>query len=150
MSEFSTITHTGQWLQQNQSVTLNKGSIRGMHYQLPPFEEIKLIRCVQGSIFDVVVDIRKDSPTFLKHFSIELSAHNNILLYVPMGFAHGFQTLTDNCTVLYNHSQIYQPGFESGLMYNDPLLNINWPLTINTVSNRDNNHPLINNNFKGI
>jgi dTDP-4-dehydrorhamnose 3,5-epimerase len=148
--EFAAIGHSKEWVQMNHSFTKHKGTIRGMHFQHPPSCEIKLVRCVAGAIVDIIVDIRRDSPTYLQHFSIELTAENHHMLYIPEGFAHGFQTLQDDTTLLYLHSEFYTPGTEGGLRYNDPVLNIHWPLPVSIISNRDSNHPLIDKNFKGI
>lgn len=148
--EFSQIGYQDEWAQMNHSFTLLKGTIRGLHYQLPPHKETKLVRCVRGRIFDVVVDIRKGSPTFLKWHGIELSESLMNMLYIPEGFAHGFQTLTDECQLLYNHSAFYEPDSEAGIRYNDPLLNIRWPLELTVISDRDNDHELLLDNFKGI
>lgn len=147
---FATINHNKKWVQLNHSFTKQKGSIRGMHYQPPPFEEIKLVRCIAGAVLDVVVDLRKTSPTFLKWTSIELSATNKKMIYIPEGFAHGFQTLEDNSELIYHHSQFYKPGAEAGLLFNDPILNINWPLEVSNISEKDTKHPQINSTFKGI
>ena len=138
------------WPQANHSFTQQKGSIRGMHFQYPPFGEIKLVRCVSGAVLDIIVDIRKDSPTYLQHFSIELNPTNKRMLYIPQGFAHGFQTLKDDCELLYMHSATYQPGSEGGLRFNDAQLNLTWPLPLTIISERDSNHPMITNDFKGI
>lgn len=147
---FATINHNKKWVQLNHSFTKQKGSIRGMHYQPPPFEEIKLVRCIAGAVLDVVVDLRKTSPTFLKWTSIELSATNKKMIYIPEGFAHGFQSLEDNSELIYHHSQFYKPGAEAGLLFNDPILNINWPLEVSNISEKDTKHPQINSTFKGI
>ncbi len=112
----------------NHSVTYKKGSLRGMHFQLHPHKEIKLVKCVAGAVFDVIVDLRKDSPTFLKWLGVELSAENSKMLYIPEGFAHGFQCLEDHCELLYHHSEFYQPGSEGGIRYNDPMINISMAL----------------------
>lgn len=149
-NEFSKIGHTKDWVQLNHSFTKLPGTIRGMHYQLPPFTEIKLVRCIAGAVYDVIVDVRKDSPTFLQYFGIELSAANKKMLYIPEGFAHGFEALSKDCELIYHHSQLYAPGVEAGIKYNDPILNIQWPLPVKNVSERDENHPLIDNNFKGL
>jgi dTDP-4-dehydrorhamnose 3,5-epimerase len=149
-NEFASIGHTKDWLQLNHSFTNKKGTIRGMHYQLPPFSEIKLVRCIAGTVYDVIIDLRKDSATFLKYFGVELSASNKKMMYIPEGFAHGFQAITDNCELLYHHSQFYLPGVEGGLKYNDPKINIEWPLPEGLVSDRDNTHQLIDFNFKGL
>lgn len=134
----------------NHSFTRAAGSIRGMHFQYPPHTEVKLVRCIAGAVLDVIVDLRKDSPTFLQWFGCELSAENKKLIYIPDGFAHGFQTLTDNAELLYQHSTIYQPGAEGGLRYNDERLKIDWPLESTVISERDKNHPLIDGGFAGI
>ncbi|WP_343689598.1 dTDP-4-dehydrorhamnose 3,5-epimerase [Chitinophaga sp.] len=142
--EFESIGHVEEWVQMNHSFTKQKGSIRGMHFQHSPHEEIKMIRCISGAIYDVIVDIRKDSPTYLQWFGIELSAENGKMLYIPKGFAHGFQTLEDNCALIYHHSAFYMPEVEGGLRYDDPKLNIKWPLAVKDISARDRQHPLIN------
>jgi dTDP-4-dehydrorhamnose 3,5-epimerase len=149
-NEFAAIGHTKEWLQLNHSFTSKKGTIRGMHYQLPPFSEIKLVRCIAGAVYDVIIDLRKDSATFLKYFGVELSASNKKMIYIPEGFAHGFQALSDDCELLYHHSQFYMPGVEGGLKYNDPQTNIEWPLPDGLVSDRDSSHQLIDFNFKGL
>lgn len=149
-NEFAAIGHTAEWVQMNHSFTISKASIRGLHYQLPPHEEIKLIRCIAGSVLDVIVDLRKDSPTFLQWEMIELSAVNRKMIYIPAGFAHGFQTLTDNCELLYHHSAFYTPEAERAIRFDDPRLGIPWPLPAAAVSERDLSHPLLTDNFKGI
>jgi dTDP-4-dehydrorhamnose 3,5-epimerase len=148
--EFAVIGHDKEWVQLNHSFTADKGTVRGMHFQHPPFSEIKMVRCIAGAVLDVIVDIRKDSPTFLQHISVNLSAANKQMIYIPMGFAHGFQTLEHNTELIYHHTEFYQPGVEGGLLYNDPLLNIQWPLPIQNISERDIKHSLLDNNFKGI
>ena len=149
-NEFRQIGHTKEWLQLNHSFTQQKGTVRGMHYQLPPFDEIKLVRCISGAVYDVIIDVRKNSPTFLKSFGVELSAINKKMIYIPAGFAHGFQTLADDCELIYHHSQIYTPGSEAAIKFDEPLVNIEWPLPVNNVSARDNSHPLLDANFKGL
>jgi dTDP-4-dehydrorhamnose 3,5-epimerase len=148
-NEFTKIGHEAEWVQMNHSFTKQKGTIRGMHYQLPPHSEIKLVRCIAGAAYDVIIDLRKDSPTFLHYFGVELSAANKKMIYIPEGFAHGFQTLTDDCELVYNHSQFYTPGSEAGLHYNDPKININWPLPVTSISAKDNMLSTIDSNFKG-
>ena len=148
--EFEQIGHHKGWVQMNHSFTALKGTIRGMHYQLPPFTEIKQVRCIAGAVFDIIVDLRKDSATFLQWIGIELSADNKKMIYIPEGFAHGFQTLTPNCELIYHHSQFYKPGVEGGIKYNDPAVQIEWPLPLTNISARDNQHPLLDANFKGI
>lgn len=149
-AEFNTIGFTGEWVQLNHSYTGKAGTVRGMHYQLPPFAEIKLVRCIAGKIFDVIIDLRKNSDTFLQWFGTELSAENKKMLYIPEGFAHGFQTLTDDCELIYHHSQFYKPGFEGGIKYDDPMINIEWPDTVTNISKRDEEHPYLADNFDGI
>lgn len=148
--EFAQIGHSAEWVQMNHSFTTMKGTIRGMHFQLPPFEEIKMVRCISGAVYDVIIDLRKDSETFLQYFGTELSAENRKMLYIPKGFAHGFQTLSENAELIYHHSQFYKPGVESGIRYDDPAIGIQWPLQAVNVSERDLNHSLIDKNFKGI
>jgi dTDP-4-dehydrorhamnose 3,5-epimerase len=149
-NEFEEIGHTKEWVQLNHSFTNKKGAVRGMHYQLPPFSEIKLVRCIAGAVWDVVIDIRKDSPSFLQWTGVEMSAENKKMIYIPEGFAHGFQTLTDNCELLYHHSSFYTPGAEGGIKYDDKRINIKWPLTVTEISDRDLSHPLLTDSFKGI
>ncbi|WP_304641515.1 dTDP-4-dehydrorhamnose 3,5-epimerase [Pseudomonas sp.] len=133
----------GDFVQQNTSVSVHKGTLRGLHYQLRPYAEAKLIRCLRGAIVDVIVDIRADSPTYLQHEMFELSAANRHQLYVPPGFAHSFQTLTDDVEVSYLVSAPYTPQAERGLRYNDARLGITWPETVTTISDKDANWPLI-------
>jgi dTDP-4-dehydrorhamnose 3,5-epimerase len=148
--EFAAIGHTKEWVQLNHSFTARKGTIRGMHYQLPPFSEIKLVRCIAGAVMDVVIDLRKGSKTFLNWINVELSADNKKMIYIPEGFAHGFQALTDTCELIYHHSAFYTPGSEGGIRYNDPMVNIQWPLPVTDISDRDQSHLLLNESFKGI
>ncbi|HRO85728.1 MAG TPA: dTDP-4-dehydrorhamnose 3,5-epimerase [Niabella sp.] len=148
--EFEKINHNKEWVQMNHSFTTKKGTIRGMHYQVAPYREIKMIRCIAGVVFDVIVDLRKDSPTFLKWFAIELSAQNKKMIYIPEGFAHGFQSLSDDAELLYHHSEYYTPGAEGGIKYDDLLIKIEWPLPVSVISVKDSAHPYLNNNFKGI
>lgn len=138
------------WVQMNHSHTTQKGTLRGMHFQNPPYSEIKLVRCISGGVYDVAIDLRKDSITFLKWFGVELSAENRKMIYIPDGFAHGFLTLADNCEIIYHHSSYYTPGAEGGIKFDDPLVNINWPLAVNEISERDKKHPYLTENFNGI
>jgi dTDP-4-dehydrorhamnose 3,5-epimerase len=121
-----------------------------MHFQHPPFQESKLIRCIAGSVLDVIVDLRQGSPTFLKSERLLLSQKNMHSVLVPPGFAHGFQTLEDNTELLYLHSAFYEPSSEGGLHYKDPLLAIDWPLAVSSISVRDQQHSFISENFEGI
>lgn len=125
------------WVQENHSRSEQKNIIRGLHFQLPPFAETKLVRCIQGAILDVFVDMRKDSPTFGQWDSIELSAQNKKMILIPRGFAHGFCTLTDISEVVYKVDNYYSKDFERGIIWNDPDLNINWPTTNPILSNKD-------------
>ena len=138
--EFSQVGLDKDWVQFNHSFTSRTGTIRGMHYQLPPFAETKLLRCINGKVYDVIIDLRHNSATYLQWFGTELSAENMKMLYIPEGFAHGFQTLTDHCELIYHHSAYYTPGAEGGIRFDDPAININWPLPVTQISNRDNNH----------
>ena len=147
---FSKINHHKEWLQMNHSFTATQGTIRGMHYQVAPYKEIKMIRCIAGAVFDVIIDIRKDSPTFLQWFGVELSAQNKKMIYIPEGFAHGFQSLSDNAELLYHHTAYYTPGAEAGIRYDDAKINIEWPLPVSVLSEKDAAHLYIDNNFKGI
>ena len=149
-NEFGKIGHTKEWVQLNHSFTNKPGTIRGMHYQLAPFAEIKLVRCIAGAVYDVVIDLRKESPTFLQWSGVELSAENKKMIYIPEGYAHGFQTLSDNCELIYHHSQFYKTGIEAGIKYDDPKLNIMWPSSVTNISERDKQHPLLDVNFKGV
>jgi len=126
--EFEERGLTARVAQCNVSVNHKKGTLRGMHYQIAPYEETKLVRCTKGAIYDVIVDLRPDSESFGKWFGVELSERNHTMLFVPEGFAHGFQTLEDNSEVFYQVSQFYQPGAERGLRWNDPAIGIQWPL----------------------
>ena len=130
-----------QLVQCNVSFNKRKGTLRGLHYQIPPHAEVKLVRCTKGSLFDVIVDLRKDSPTFLKWFAIELTATNHRVLYIPKLFAHGFQTLEDDTEIFYQMSQFYEPAASKGLRWNDPRLGINWPLGERILSSRDASYP---------
>jgi dTDP-4-dehydrorhamnose 3,5-epimerase len=134
----------------NFSLTNLKGAIRGLHFQFPPFQEMKLVRCIKGRVYDVIIDIRKGSPTFLKWHAEILSPENMLMLCIPEGFAHGFQTLEPESELLYIHTAHYSPDHEGGLYYNDPALLISWPEEITDVSDRDGSHPLIDDSFKGI
>jgi dTDP-4-dehydrorhamnose 3,5-epimerase len=125
------------------SVSFNqkKGTLRGMHYQVTPFEEAKLVRCVRGAIYDVIIDLRRHSSTFKKHLSVELDERNGKALYVPAGFAHGFQTLADNSEVFYQISQFYSADHARGVRWNDPAFAIPWPQDTRTILERDQNYP---------
>lgn len=129
--------------QANLSVNQKKGTLRGLHFQRSPHREIKLVSCVRGGIFDCIVDLRKDSPTYLKHIGVTLPALG-AMLYVPMDFAHGYQTLEDDTAVQYQVSEFYAPGAEGGLRWDDPALGIKWPeCGERIISEKDRSHPLL-------
>jgi dTDP-4-dehydrorhamnose 3,5-epimerase len=123
------------------SFSKQKGTLRGMHYQLPPCEEAKLVRCTSGSIYDAIIDLRAASPTFRQYFGLALTAHNHTMLYVPEGFAHGFLTLEDNTEVFYQISEFYSPQHARGVRWNDPAFAIEWPFPPSTLSDRDRSCP---------
>ena len=123
------------------SYNKTKGTLRGMHYQTEPHAEAKLIRCTQGVIYDVIVDLRSSSATYKKYAGVELSAENRRMLYVPPGIAHGFLTLTDGCEVLYQMSEFYRPAQARGVRWNDPAFAIRWPDDVRVISERDMNYP---------
>ena len=128
-----------EWVQENHSSSLQKGTLRGLHFQLNPHTDAKLIRCVRGEIFDVVVDIRKSSPTFGQWEAIILSEKNKKELFIPRGFAHGFCTLTDHCDILYKHDNYYNKECDSGIRWNDEKIVIEWPVAEPILSDRDTN-----------
>jgi dTDP-4-dehydrorhamnose 3,5-epimerase len=139
------------YTQCNQSGTNGRGSIRGMHFQKPPYAEVKLVKCVSGKILDVIVDIRKGSETFLQWFGIELSTENKKALYVPKGFAHGFQALTDYAEIIYMVSDPYNKESEGGIRYNDEKVGIAWPMPVNKISGKDLDIPLLSStSFTGV
>lgn len=138
------------WVQHNHSMTQQAGVIRGMHFQHSPYSEVKLVRCIAGRVFDVIIDIRAGSPTFKQWFGTELSAENGQMLYIPKGFAHGFQALTDNCELVYCHSDYYTPGSEGAIRFNDPAIGIKWPIPVTDLSERDANHQLLDATFHGL
>ena len=148
-NEFSGLTKN-EFVQMNHSFNKLKGTLRGLHYQANPHGEEKLVRCIKGEIFDVFVDLRKDSESYLKWQSTILSEKNKEILFLPKGIAHGFITVQDDTHILYQHTQFYNADFERGIRYNDPKLNIKWPIPTTIVSARDMNHKMINKDFNGI
>ena len=134
----------------NHTLTRRKGAVRGLHFQLPPYAESKIVNCLHGELFDVAVDLRKNSPTFLKWHGEVLSAQNQRSLLIPEGFAHGFQALTDDCEIIYLHTVAYQQTAEAALNPTDPRLAIAWPLGITEMSDRDRSHPMLAADFEGI
>jgi dTDP-4-dehydrorhamnose 3,5-epimerase len=140
-NEFAAHGLESGFVQANNSLSAQKGTLRGLHYQLGPMEETKLVRCIQGECYDVILDLRQDSPTFGKSFGAILSAENRFMMYVPEGFAHGFITLTENTELIYFVSQHYSPQLERGIRWNDPTFAIQWPAEPAQISERDRNHP---------
>lgn len=128
-------------IQTNNSFSVEKGTLRGLHYQLPPKEETKIVRCLSGSLYDVVLDLRKESPTFGQWYGAELSAKNRNMMYVPRGFAHGFITLEPDTEILYMVSEFYSKELERGIRWDDPAFKIAWPETPKVISERDLSHP---------
>jgi dTDP-4-dehydrorhamnose 3,5-epimerase len=148
--EFATLM-CGQGIAQiNRTLTSLRGTVRGMHYQMPPHAETKLVSCLQGAVFDVAVDVRRGSPTFLQWYAERLSADNHYSLLIPPGFAHGFQTLEDNCELLYLHTTRYTPQAEAALGARDPRLAIAWPEPISAQSARDAAHAPLGRDFQGV
>ena len=148
--ELSELIGDRHFVNVNFSRTLKKGAIRGLHFQRPPHAEMKLVRCIRGAVYDVIADVRKGSPTFLKWFGIELSAENMKMLCIPEGFAHGFQVLEENSEVIYLVSDFYSPKCEVGLNYADPLLGIDWPLIVTDISEKDSMRGMLDLKFEGI
>ena len=139
-----------QIVQVNHSHTNRVGAIRGIHFQGAPSLEGKWVRCIRGRVFDVAVDLRQGSPTFLRHYTIELSEDNAKMIFIPEGCGHGFQVLEPHSELIYLHTAPYDPASEGGVRWNDPLLAIQWPLLPQDISGRDNKHPLLKNDFTGI
>jgi dTDP-4-dehydrorhamnose 3,5-epimerase len=141
VNEFKEFGLNTKLVQSSISFNKKKGTLRGMHYQIAPFEEAKLVRCTQGEIFDVIIDLRPNSKTFKKYISAVLNEDNRKMLYIPEGFAHGFQTLTDNAEVFYQISQFYSPDHSRGVRWNDPVFGIVWPEDQRIIIERDRNYP---------
>jgi len=137
-------------VQVNHSLTKRVGAVRGMHYQHAPHAEMKMVRCLKGRIWDVAVDLRKDSPSFLNWHAVELSADNDRMMVIPEGCAHGFQVLEADSELLYLHTAFYSPESEGGVRFDDPAIGIDWPLDVTDLSERDNSHSLIDDNFCGV
>ena len=140
----------GRIAQVNYTKTIKKGTIRGFHFQHPPYAEHKYIKCTKGKVYDVALDLRKDSPTFLSTYPQILSQDNCISFLLPPGVAHGFQALTDDVELLYLHSEPYNSDFDDGVNPLDPLLNIDWPYQEISLSKKDNNREFIKESFRGI
>lgn len=137
-------------MQINHTLTRKKSTVRGLHFQYPPHAEIKMVSCLRGEVFDVAVDLRADSATFLQWHSEILTGENNKTLYIPEGFAHGFQTLTDDCEMLYFHTAAYVANAEGGIVPTDSRVNITWPLPVSEISDRDRQHPPLPPKYSGI
>ncbi|WP_257384901.1 dTDP-4-dehydrorhamnose 3,5-epimerase family protein [Tahibacter caeni] len=149
-SELADYFPDGRIAQINRTLTRLSGTVRGLHYQLPPQAEVKLISCLRGRVFDIAVDLRRDSPTFLRWHAEILSADNHCSLLVPAGFAHGFQTLENDCELLYLHSAPHAPAAERGLHALDPRVGIAWPQPPVGLSERDATRPLLSSDFDGV
>ena len=128
-------------VQCNVSFNLHKGTMRGVHYQVAPYGEAKVVRCTQGAIYDVAVDLRRESPTFKDWVGVTLTAENRHMLYIPEGFAHGFLTLEDNAEIFYQMSEFYHPESARGIRWNDPAFGIKWPAEVRVISERDRTYP---------
>ncbi len=139
--EFAELGLSCEIVQVNNSLAERKGTLRGMHYQLAPKAETKMVRCIRGSLFDVIIDLREGSETFGKYHGVELSAENRTMFYVPKGFAHGFITLEDNTEAFYFVDEYYAPDCERGIRWDDPRFGIAWPLKPEVLSEKDTSHP---------
>lgn len=148
--ELAEIIGNRRIVQINHSHTVAMGAIRGLHFQKPPHAEMKLVRCIKGRVWDVAVDLRQGSPTYLKWHAEELTPANARMMAIPEGFAHGFQVLEPESELLYLHTAFYAPEFEGGVRFDDPVLDIEWPVPVKDVSARDQSHPLIDQAFVGL
>jgi len=137
-------------VQINHSLTHGVGAVRGLHFQNPPHAEMKIVRCLKGRVFDVAVDLRQGSPTFLKWTAVELTPENRFAFVIPEGCAHGFQVLEEDSELLYLHTAFYTPDAEGAVRFDDPRIGVNWPLTPTDLSARDLSHPHLKEDFKGI
>ena len=139
--EFAARGLESRLVQSSISVTTRRGTLRGMHYQAPPHAEVKLVRCTRGAVFDVIIDLRPDSATYLRPFGVELTAENRLALYIPKGFAHGFQTVVDDTEVFYHMSEVYVAAAGRGLRWNDPTFGVPWPIVPPILIARDATYP---------
>lgn len=137
-------------VQINHSMTHGVGAVRGLHFQNPPHAEMKIVRCLKGRVFDVAVDLRQGSPTFLKWTAVELTPENRFAFVIPEGCAHGFQVLEEDSELLYLHTAFYTPDVEGAVRFDDPRIGVNWPLAPTDISARDLSHPHLKEDFKGI
>jgi dTDP-4-dehydrorhamnose 3,5-epimerase len=148
--EFASIRANLHFTQINLSETQGQGTVRGLHYQVPPAAEAKLVRCLRGRVFDVAVDLRAHSPTFLRWHALELTDDNDRAVFIPEGFAHGFQALSDEVQLLYMHTAPWTPGCEAGVRHDDPRLGIAWPRPTTAISDKDRGYPPIDERFAGV
>jgi dTDP-4-dehydrorhamnose 3,5-epimerase len=148
--ELSRLVGQRRIVQINHSRTAAAGAMRGLHFQYPPHAETKLVRCLKGRVWDVAVDLRQNSPSFLRWYAEELTPANTRMMVIPEGFAHGYQVIEPDSELLYLHTSFYTPDAEGGLRYDDPRLGIAWPLTVTDISERDASHPRIDSNFQGL
>ena len=144
MNEFEKQGLITNLVQMNTTLSREKGTIRGLHFQNLPKAEVRIVRCLRGKIWDVIVDIRAKSPTYGQWYGKELNEENRTSMYVPKGFAHGFQTLVDDVELLYLHSNFYSSEHEGGILYNDKTVGVDWPLPVSEISERDTLHPRLN------
>ena len=149
-NELKSILNNKDILQINHSFNKSKGVIRGMHFQYPPKAEIKIIKCIRGEVFDVAVDLRRNSPTFLKWHGEVLSSNNMKMMFIPEGFAHGFQIMEENSELIYLHTEFYSPDCEDGLHYNESKIGIKWPLEVSGISDKDKGYDFLAQDFTGI
>lgn len=147
MDEYAKLGLSNKVMQINNSLNKYKGTLRGMHYQISPKQEDKIVRCIKGAIYDVIIDLRPDSDTFCDWFGIELSETNRKSLFVPKGCAHGYISLADDSEILYLVTENYSPEFERGIRWNDPKFDIKWPIKPNEISEKDNAHPFFDPNY---
>jgi dTDP-4-dehydrorhamnose 3,5-epimerase len=138
--EFMTHGLQTEFVQSNISFNRRKGTLRGMHFQVQPSEEVKLVRVTRGALYDVIIDLRPSSKTYLKHMGVRLTSENRTMLYIPKGFAHGFLTLEDNTEISYQMSEFYNPEAQRGVRWNDPAFGIQWPASVEVISDRDNDY----------
>jgi dTDP-4-dehydrorhamnose 3,5-epimerase len=148
--ELLNIDHRQPFVQVNHSLNREQGTVRGMHYQRPPKAEIKMIRCLRGKVFDVMVDLRRNSPSFLQWFGIMLSPEAYNMIYIPRGCAHGFQTMEPDSELLYFHTEFYDKEAEGGIRFDDPRIGIDWPLAVKNISEKDAGYPALGPDFAGI
>ena len=147
IKEFEALNLENKIVQINNSLSKDKATLRGIHYQLPPMAETKIVRCIKGSLWDVIVDLRIDSPTYLNWYGTELNEDNRRMMFVPKGFGHGFITLTENTEALYLVTEFYSPENERGIRWNDPKIGIQWPINPEIISDKDRNHPDLSKGF---